>query len=203
MVEFELDYGRDPMKGFGTFALIVGICWLIFALSMDVSVSTGAGGRVNNLGLMADRQVHTIVGGMIALAGLLIVLLGNKVAGASIITEINTRPCPLCAETIKNAAIKCKHCGSDVEAAKPQRLKVGWVASTACEDKEERDRTMDAIAAIGLPVVSMLGLSVGAGPFETKDEAKNALVLMRDGPRLFCEIIYRDSVSGKYPPITD
>lgn len=44
------------MKGFGTFALIVGICWVIFALSMDVSVSTGMG-RVNNLGLMADRRV--------------------------------------------------------------------------------------------------------------------------------------------------
>lgn len=70
------------MKGFGAFALIVGICWLIFALSLDVSVPTGAGGRVNNLGLMADRQVHTIVGGVIALAGLLMVLLGGRAPAA-------------------------------------------------------------------------------------------------------------------------
>lgn len=67
------------MKGFGTVAIVVGICWLVFALGMDVSVATGSGGRVNNLGLMADRQVHTIVGGMIMLAGLLMILLGGQI----------------------------------------------------------------------------------------------------------------------------
>ena len=50
---------------------------------------------------------------------------------------------------------------------------------------------MDAIAMAGLPVVSMTGLSVGAGPYETKDEAKRALAVLRDGPRLFSEIVYR------------
>lgn len=191
------------MKGLGTFALIVGVCWLIFALSMDVSVPTGAGGRVNNMGLMADRQVHTIVGGMIALAGLLIVLLGGKGSPASAEEEKDTRPCPMCAESIKNAAVKCKHCGAEVEPAATPRLKNGWVASTACRDEEEQQRTIDAIASTGLPVVAMIGLAVGAGPFETKEEAKRALTTMRDGPRLFSEIVYRDSVSGKYPPITD
>lgn len=29
----------------------------------------------------------------------------------------DTRPCPLCAEPIKKAAIVCKHCGRDVPAA--------------------------------------------------------------------------------------
>lgn len=192
------------MKGFGTFALIVGICWVIFALSMDVSVSTGMG-RVNNLGLMADRQVHTIVGGMIALAGLVMVIFGGKVSAPtpSAPAEMDTRPCPLCAETIKNAAVKCKHCGAEVDAISAPRLKNGWVASTACRDDEEQQRTIEAITATGLPVVSMIGRAVGAGPFETKEEARQALVAMRDGPRLFSEIIYRDSVSGKYPPITD
>lgn len=28
------------------------------------------------------------------------------------------RPCPYCAETIKAAAVKCKHCGSDLSSAK-------------------------------------------------------------------------------------
>jgi hypothetical protein len=191
------------MKGFGTFAMIIGVCWLVFALGMDVSVATGSGGRVNNLGLMADRQVHTIVGGMITLAGLLMVLLGGKAAATPARAETDTRPCPLCAETIKMAAVKCKHCGAEVEAVAPPRLKNGWVATTTCRDVEEQERTIDAIAAIGLPVVSMMGLAVGAGPFETKEEAKAASKQMRDGPRLYSEIVYRDSVSGKYHPITD
>ncbi len=191
------------MKGFGTVAIVVGICWLVFALGMDVSVATGSGGRVNNLGLMADRQVHTIVGGMIMLAGLLMILLGGKSSAAQAGADTDTRPCPLCAESIKMAAIKCKHCGADVEPMAAARLKNGWVASTSCRDEEEQLRTIEAIAATGLPVVSMIGLAVGAGPFETKDEAKQALITMRDGPRLFSEIVYRDSVSGKYPPITD
>ena len=192
------------MKGFGIFILIAGFCWMIFALNMDVSVSTGMG-RVNNLGLMADRQVHTIVGGMIALAGIMMVIFGGKVSvsPASIPAQTDTRPCPLCAETIKNAAIKCKHCGAEVDGVSAPRLKNGWVASTACRDDEEQRRTIEAITATGLPVVSMIGHAVGAGPFETKEEARQALVAMRDGPRLFSEIIYRDSVSGKYPPITD
>lgn len=188
------------MKGFGTIAIIVGACWLVFALNMDVSVATGAGGRVNNLGLMADRQLHAIVGGMIALAGLLMILFDGKSAAP---VEHDTRACPLCAEVIKDAAVICKHCGADVVPVAAPRLKSGWVASTACRDEEERQRTMRAIADTGLPVVSMIGLAVGAGPFETKEEAKQALITMRDGPRLFSEIVYRDSVSGKYPPMTD
>ena len=118
-------------------------------------------------------------------------------------TAPSDRTCPFCAETIKSAAIKCKHCGAEVEAVKATNLKQGWVASTTCRDKEEQERTIDAIAKVGLPVVPMMGWSVAAGPYETKDEAKHARVVLRDGPQIFSEIIYRDSVSGKYPPITD
>lgn len=125
---------------------------------------------------------------------------GNIASG---LTASGDRACPYCAETIKSAAIKCKHCAADVEPVQPSRLKVGWVASTACRDKEEQERTMDAILMAGLPAVSMTGFSVAAGPYETKDEAKHARVILRDGPRIFSEIIYRDSVSGKYPPITE
>jgi hypothetical protein len=116
---------------------------------------------------------------------------------------IDLRNCPFCAEPIKKAAVKCKHCGRDIEPARAPRLKNGWVASTACRDEEDQRRTIEAIASTGLPVVPMIGLAVGAGPFETKEEANQALITMRDGPRLFSEIVYRDSVSGKYLPFSD
>lgn len=103
------------MKRLGTFALIVGACWIVFALSMDVSVATGSGGRVNNLGLMADRQIYTILGGIIALAGLLMILLRAKPEAASSAAGLDSQLCPFCAETIKKFAIKCKHCGADIK----------------------------------------------------------------------------------------
>jgi hypothetical protein len=37
-----------------------------------------------------------------------------KAVGTAIIVESDEMPCPFCAETIKRAAKKCKHCGSDV-----------------------------------------------------------------------------------------
>jgi hypothetical protein len=113
------------------------------------------------------------------------------------------RLCPFCAETIKRAAIKCKHCGADVEAQATPQLKNGWVASVPCKVGDEQARTIDAINALGLPMIPMIGSAVGAGPFETKEETKQAVALLRNEPRLFSEVIYRDSVSGKFPPITD
>ncbi|UQS92491.1 phage terminase large subunit family protein [Pseudomonas chlororaphis subsp. piscium] len=183
--------------------IAVGASVIFAALMMDVTVSAGMD-RVNNLGLMADRQNYTFIGGVLLIAGLLMAMLGRRHRPASVdVTGSGTRPCPFCAETIKLAAIKCKHCGADIDAVKAPRLKNGWVASVPCRDSEEQDRVRDAISALDLPTVPMIGLAIGAGPFETKDEAKQALAVLRNEPRLFSEVVYRDSVSGKYPPITD
>lgn len=70
------------MKEIGILALVAGICRAVFALNMNKSVATGSGGRVNR-GLMTDRLLPTIVAGMIALAGLLMVLLGGKSSAPS------------------------------------------------------------------------------------------------------------------------
>lgn len=43
------------MEDFGKFTLIVGIGGALFTQSIDVSVATGSGGRVNNFGIMTDR----------------------------------------------------------------------------------------------------------------------------------------------------
>lgn len=101
------------MKYVGWGVLIVGLIWVIVALNMDVSVVTQYGGRVNNIGLMASRQNHIIIGGFIALCGVLMAIFGRSNAQTSSMVK-----CPMCAELIQPEAVKCKHCGSDV---KPQR----------------------------------------------------------------------------------
>lgn len=119
---------------------------------------------------------------MIAIAGLPMVLLGARTS-LNEQMRADCRSCRLYAEAIKNAALKCKHWGAEVKPATTPRLKDGWVASTACRDEEEEPRTIAALQAPGFRF-SMTGLAVSAGPFETKDEAKQALATMRDGPRL-------------------
>ena len=186
------------MKGFGTFALIVGICWVVFGLSMNVSVSTGTG-RVNNLVLMADRQVHTIVGGMIALAGLVMLILGGKVSASapSALAEMDTRPCPLCAETIKNAAIKCKHCGAEVESAANQldqpepvkRLFPGWTVRISTP-ATERGSAEQLLASLGVPVMAIDGNTIITGPFDSERSAKAVSIDLGDKHNLQCSMYW-------------
>ncbi|MGE8098087.1 hypothetical protein ACQKP6_09005 [Pseudomonas fluorescens] len=169
------------MKGFGKVILFIGVCWAVFALNMDVSVATGAGGRVNNLGLMADRQIHTILGGIIALAGLLMILLSGKPATTSLVVESDSRPCPMCAETIKNAAIKCKHCGADVPPFRTGQapLTHGWTVRIECEPWAYSETT-NSVKRLGLPTTKGNNPKlVVAGPFKSETEASRALENLR------------------------
>ncbi|WP_300727338.1 hypothetical protein [Pseudomonas sp.] len=180
------------MKRFGTFILIAGICWLVFALSMDVSVSTGLG-KVNNLGLMADRQLHAIVGGMIALAGLLMLIFGGRATAspASVTAAKDTRPCPLCAETIKLAAVKCKHCGADVEPTVRAIPATGWTIRIPCRPGMEFDATHKIVSDEGLPCDNPDGAVVVIGPYEEKAEAVETLKHIRVNHSIFGELSYK------------
>ncbi|MEQ5741872.1 hypothetical protein [Providencia alcalifaciens] len=91
------------MKGFGLFLLAIGIIGAIASFAMDVTVATGYGGRVNNIGLMTDKQNYILISCFIILCGLLVTIFGKK---SSV-----TKKCPFCAEFINTDAIKCKHGG--------------------------------------------------------------------------------------------
>lgn len=97
------------MKKLGFFALVIGVLWVVVAFNTDVSVDTGYG-RVNNIGLMASRQNHIIIGGLIVLVGVLMLIFGKGSSSAAGLVK-----CPFCAELIQGEAIKCKHCGSDIQ----------------------------------------------------------------------------------------
>lgn len=192
------------MRKFGIVVLIIGVLVVISAMGMDVSVSSGLG-RVNNLGLMAERQNFTIIGGLLALGGLLMMLFGGKKESSTVAASHvqDTRACPLCAEMIKPAAIKCRFCGADVDPVQGPRLVNGWAATVPCRAGDERNHAIGAITALGFSVVPMMGETVGAGLFATKEEAKHASTLLSKEHKVFSEVAYRDTVSGKFPPLDD
>ncbi|PKH22144.1 hypothetical protein BI292_14865 [Pseudomonas sp. 43NM1] len=103
------------MRVFGIWVLVLGVLAVFGAMVMDVSVPSGVG-RVNNLGLMAERQNFTLIGGVMLIIGLLMIIAGRREA-SSALDSSNSTACPMCAETIKKAAIQCKHCGASVVAA--------------------------------------------------------------------------------------
>ena len=84
---------------------------MVYAMNMDVSVSTYAG-RVNNIGLMSDRQNYLIFSGIIFLAGVILAILGSKSEAAS---DSGNVKCKYCAELIKPDAVICRFCGRDVD----------------------------------------------------------------------------------------
>lgn len=100
------------MKIIGYIAIAIGIIFAVSALFMDVTVAAGDGYRVNNIGLMSSRQNYMIFGGFVAIAGLIITLVGDKFKASA--TSVK---CPYCAESISAEAVKCKHCGSEVTSS--------------------------------------------------------------------------------------
>jgi hypothetical protein len=104
------------MRSLGITVLLFGLAIALYSLGMDTTVASGYD-RVNNLGLMRDQQNFLIVGVATVLVGVMLFgfsLRSKQSASAEFISDGEVRPCPFCAELVKNQAIKCRHCGSDI-----------------------------------------------------------------------------------------
>ena len=66
------------MKGFGIFLLVVAALAFLVGFNMNTSVASGIVGRVQNIGLMNDRQNIIILAGVLAVVGAIFVGFGSQ-----------------------------------------------------------------------------------------------------------------------------
>lgn len=119
------------MKSLGIFLIVIGSIWAIIAFNMDTSISTGLGSidsnyglptRVNNLGLMAERQNHLILSGLTVVIGILLFGFGS-IANNSSNSIGNKIACPFCAEQINVEAKFCRFCQKELPANEDMAVK--------------------------------------------------------------------------------
>lgn len=109
------------MKTLGLLILIGGVCLGIFALSMDTTVkvnypmgnSFGLPERVNNIGLMNDKQNYLIFSGILSVLGAIMYFYAKSRAKKTQQLDNGFKQCPQCAEKVPIAAKICRYCNSN------------------------------------------------------------------------------------------
>lgn len=122
------------MRFIGLLMFVAGIILLGIAFTMDTSVPTnyssgnefGLPERVNNIGLMADKQNYLIFGALLTILGVITIIKYDK----KIEKEESEKVCPKCAEKVKKNALVCRFCGNSFEEDEAE--------------EEEENFTMDA-----------------------------------------------------------
>lgn len=76
------------MKTAGFIVVFIGLILAVLVLSMDTSVYTDTGVRVNNLGLMSEKQNYLILTGVIIIAGVILFVKGKDKPKESIQSDV-------------------------------------------------------------------------------------------------------------------
>lgn len=139
------------MKSLGIVLTLAGLLWAVLAFNMNTTVTTdprriGSGEfaisvpsvTVNNIGLMEQRRNHLMLAGLTTLLGVLLIGFGSLSADRNEQNGV-LKPCPVCAEKIQQAALKCRFCGHELPdefraphgsapQAQPKSLLEAWMA---------------------------------------------------------------------------
>ena len=111
--------------------LAIGVVGLLATLIMDTSVASPLGGRINNIGLINDKQNLLLVFAACSIVGAIFVAFeGNRIPArvplpaASMTPWRIERKCPFCAEQIKAEAVICRYCQKEMppESGSPSNL---------------------------------------------------------------------------------
>lgn len=105
-------------------AIIFGLVFLVFALALYMLPTIIANNRKHpNVGAIAAINIFlgwSLIGWVAALVWAIKNPESVVVAPPAMVTpHSETKTCPFCAEEVLAAAIKCKHCGSDLTATPP------------------------------------------------------------------------------------
>lgn len=103
----------------GCFLIFVGIVLLYIGITMDTSVkilypeitksfNLNLPERVNNIGLMQEKQNYLMFGGICFVLGLILIYAFHN--SRKQMEYVETKKCPDCAETIQQDARICRYC---------------------------------------------------------------------------------------------
>ena len=119
------------------------------------------------------------------------------VSGGTQSTEASdVRDCPFCAETIKCAAIKCKHCGADVEATTAAQLTqsepskkifYAWTVRISAH-ASDLPAVEQLLRDLGISVMAIDGDTIITGPFDSERSAKSVSIELGDKHNLNCHM---------------
>lgn len=119
------------MRVFGGLLWLIALLCFMGAFGMDTSVSTGAGGRVHNIGLMRTQENAILLGIGLFIAGAIFLAIGGRrtaPVGDATLDAKDTKKCPFCAESIKKEAILCRFCSKEIPQVTAAPVAVSPVA---------------------------------------------------------------------------